>query len=394
LHLLYRWQPGRPIDCPIKGLPQGVECKGEGGAVIFPPSARGGSHYRVVAEVGLTDPPGWLLDMVAPIGRTKPEARPVSRKPCLSGDGSPYGLKALDHACAALVNAGPGERDRAVGEHVLAIGSLAAGGKLDERRALDALTEAGRSNAAAGANYCDKIERAFATGMESPRTAPKARHTSRRAAMRAAKGRSKAADADATAPSEQTRSPSLDSAASPGKAANFFRELVDRTKRLKKFDDDGARALILDALGRELTASNVALLSAAMRQALGMSAKYIKALWTELSAERNAKALPSKEDLTAEREKAAHALRVRAEMEAAAERERLEQSCRDIAESPTLLADMEALVHDLGVVGESSAICGTYLTLSSRLCLEGAIRMLRRGAASAGKNPLLPARIM
>ena len=74
---------------------------------------------------------------------------------------------------------------------------------------------------------------------------------------------------------------------------------------------------------------------------------------------------------------------------AADERDRLWSSCREIAESPTLLADMEKLVHELGVVGEGTSIRGAYLAASSRLCRHGALCLLRRGAAAGGKNFLV-----
>ena len=55
------------------------------------------------------------------------------------------------------------------------------------------------------------------------------------------------------------------------------------------------------------------------------------------------------------------------ELEIAVERERLARSCKEIAESPRLLADVEEMVRRHGVVGESRAIRGAYLTASSRL---------------------------
>ena len=60
-----------------------------------------------------------------------------------------------------------------------------------------------------------------------------------------------------------------------------------------------------------------------------------------------------------------------------------------IALSPTLLADMEGFVHDLGVVGEGASVRGVYLTASSRLCRQSALCLLRRGAAAGGKNYLV-----
>jgi hypothetical protein len=107
LHLIYRWPPDCSVGCTIKGLPQGIECKGEGGAIVFPPSARDGNRYGVIADVEPTDPPAWLLDLVAPIRRTQPRTQLPSRRTS-NRYGSPYGLKALENACAALANAGTG----------------------------------------------------------------------------------------------------------------------------------------------------------------------------------------------------------------------------------------------------------------------------------------------
>jgi hypothetical protein len=71
------------------------------------------------------------------------------------------------------------------------------------------------------------------------------------------------------------------------------------------------------------------------------------------------------------------------------ERERLSRSAEPIAKSPTLLAEMEAIVHKSGVVGEEPAIRGAYLAASSRLLRKRPICLLRRGAAAGGKNFLL-----
>jgi Bifunctional DNA primase/polymerase, N-terminal len=182
LHLLFLWPQERPVGCAVKGLPKGVECKGECGSIIFPPSERGDGKYSVVSDIDPAHAPDWLLDMVAPVGGARPATPRFYPKTQVDGEGSPYGLKALDNACAKLARAGPGERDRAVGENALAIGSLAAGGELDERHALQSLKHAAQSNPGSDANYCDKIERAFETGKENPRSASPRRSTPKRAA--------------------------------------------------------------------------------------------------------------------------------------------------------------------------------------------------------------------
>jgi hypothetical protein len=71
------------------------------------------------------------------------------------------------------------------------------------------------------------------------------------------------------------------------------------------------------------------------------------------------------------------------------ERARLWESCSTIALSKTLLADMEAVVHRLGVVGEGGAIKAIYSAATSRLVGDDAMRVLRRGVSSSGKNYLI-----
>jgi hypothetical protein len=174
LHTLYRWPADRPIGCPMKGLPPGVECKGEGGAIVFPPSERGGKPYIVLSDVVPADPPRWLVDMLSP-PRPKPDAKPREDAAHLKqreGSGSPYGLKALANGCDKLRNAGPGERDRTIGKTVPALGSLAGGGELDTAYALNELKAAGR-DAVGDDSLDDKIKRAFERGMENRRSAPR-----------------------------------------------------------------------------------------------------------------------------------------------------------------------------------------------------------------------------
>ena len=101
LHLLFRWPPERPVGCRVKGLPKGIEVKGEGGSIVFPPSERGGSKYSVVSDIEPAEAPDWLLDMVAPVRRTRTATTRSRQRSVDHRDGSPYGLKALDNACAS-----------------------------------------------------------------------------------------------------------------------------------------------------------------------------------------------------------------------------------------------------------------------------------------------------
>jgi hypothetical protein len=191
LHLIYRWHSDRPIGCPVKGLPEGIECKGEGGAIVFPPSQRGGKPYRVDGDVVPADPPQWLVDTLSP-PKPKVDARPrkdAVRHAQRDGFGSAYGLAALENGCMELANAGPGERDRTIGRTVLAIGSFASGGEIDPTHALSRLKAAARDTVGDD-SLDDKIERAFESGVENPRRAPE-RGTAARGG-----GETKAASAD------------------------------------------------------------------------------------------------------------------------------------------------------------------------------------------------------
>jgi hypothetical protein len=189
LHLIYRWPTDRPIGCPVKGLPAGVECKGEGGGIVFPPSQRGGKPYMVVIDVVPAAPSQWLVDMLSP---PKPKVEQTPRKDAAhdahrKGLGSPYGLKGLVNACTKIASAGPGERDRAIGKAAPSIGSLAAGSEIDPAHALRKLKAAGRA-AIGDDSLDDKIERAFERGRENPRRAPE-RGTAERAADASADGK-------------------------------------------------------------------------------------------------------------------------------------------------------------------------------------------------------------
>ena len=124
--------------------------------------------------------------------------------------------------------------------------------------------------------------------------------------------------------------------------------------------------------------------------ALGVKEPAARKFWKDAENQIRAAAAKANEEPTREeRTRLERKAKERRKREAKADEARLWNSCKDIAESPTLLADMEALVHRLGVVGEGAAIRGVYLTASSRLNRRRAMCLLRRGAASVGKNFLI-----
>jgi hypothetical protein len=60
--------------------------------------------------------------------------------------------------------------------------------------------------------------------------------------------------------------------------------------------------------------------------------------------------------------------------------------CKELALAPDLMDRVAAIGDRLGVVGESAAIRGAYLVMTSRLLRSTALSLLRRGAPAGGKN--------
>ena len=166
----------------------------------------------------------------------------------------------------------------------------------------------------------------------------------------------------------------------------FLKRIAD----LKPLDEQGARAIVADVGKAAFSDLAVETLIKPLAEALDVSIPAARKFWKDAASVAReaaaAEAVRRADEQRAESERESVEQRQAA---AADERDRLWSSCREIAESPTLLADMEKLVHELGVVGEGASIRGAYLAASSRLCRHGALCLLRRGAPAGGKNFLV-----
>jgi hypothetical protein len=165
---------------------------------------------------------------------------------------------------------------------------------------------------------------------------------------------------------------------------------LKRISELRQFDEDGARAIVGDAVKSHLSGLIVETLIKPLAVALGVKEPAARKFWKDAESQIRAAAAKANEEPTIEeRARIEREDKEKGKRKAETEQARLWNSCKAIAQSPTLLADMEALVHRLGVVGEAAAIRGAYLTASSRLNRASAMSLLRRGAASGGKNFLI-----
>src|SRR5271165_5977330 len=169
------------------------------------------------------------------------------------------------------------------------------------------------------------------------------------------------------------------------KSQSSYDDLLKRIGELDPANEAGVRAILAGALTGGFSDFQIETLVKLLNKKVGVGVKAIRKLLAEMRAEAAEAAKPSAE----ERERLQREDDERRKREADEKREALRRSCSKIALSQTLLADMKAVVHDLGVVGEDAAISGAYLAVSSRLLRKHPICLLRRGAAAGGKNFLL-----
>ena len=172
VHLLFTMPPGRAIRNSASKVGPGVDVRGTGGYIIAPPS----DGYDVVDHAIIAEAPAWLLDLIDPPAAP---AQPIApRQPSLprqSGDGTRYGMQALDNECQAILSAADGAKHDTLNRAAFSIGGLVAAGELAEGPALHALASALAGIASRCEDYPaaqKTLGAAFRAGMAKPRQAP------------------------------------------------------------------------------------------------------------------------------------------------------------------------------------------------------------------------------
>jgi putative DNA primase/helicase len=173
MHLVFRDPSHVEIRNSDSRIAPGVDVRGTGGYQIVPPS----EGYAVRDDTLPAEMPPWLV--TACLKPEPPPPPPRSCRPPLAGDGSPYGLKALEEECIAVQRAPFGKQEITLNNAALKIGSLVAGKELAEGYALAELIAAGNAMPNESgrelwrpAEIEKKVRRAFADGARSPRSAP------------------------------------------------------------------------------------------------------------------------------------------------------------------------------------------------------------------------------
>jgi hypothetical protein len=167
-----------------------------------------------------------------------------------------------------------------------------------------------------------------------------------------------------------------------------FNELSAKAKALDAGDDETLKEIIKAAVDSRLSDTQIESLVAAAARKASITAKAAHAFVKE-AREALKKRDANDPAAKAEKKRLGEAAAKAAKIAREAETEHLYELVKDLAESPTLLSDMQKVAHRLGVVNENEAIASAYLACTSRLLKRQAISYLRRGAAASGKNHLI-----
>jgi hypothetical protein len=159
--------------------------------------------------------------------------------------------------------------------------------------------------------------------------------------------------------------------------------LIKEALALKLGDDRGVIALLAKAAALGLDEMQADMLIKAINKATKLGLRMMRAAWKVLVERAKAEAWTAG---AAERERAKAEQEARWQHEREHERDRLRASCKELAENPKLLDEMEKKAHELGVVNEGAGVRAVYLTCTSRLLADEAGRLLRLGAPASGKN--------
>jgi hypothetical protein len=157
------------MGCARGKLPEGIDPKGNGGYVIFPPSPyeRNGATvgYDISSDTEPAPAPSWLYDQI--LG-ARPKANGIAGGYTWAEG---FGQQKLDEICDTLRTAPQHHWDEAT-RHLWKVAKWIGGGAYDINAALDAVLKAAKQNPTAPPDYIYKVERSFKNGVLQPEPPP------------------------------------------------------------------------------------------------------------------------------------------------------------------------------------------------------------------------------
>lgn len=163
------------------GLLDKVDWRGSGGYIVAPPSLHAsGRRYEwmLPPSTPLAFVPDPVRDLVVPPQREGSSSGQARALPAGSGDGTAYGIGALDAELSELRRAAPGTRNHTLNQVAFNLYQLVAGGELDDGAVSSRLEETALAIGLGEHETMQTIGSARRAGMASPRNAPPSRVSS------------------------------------------------------------------------------------------------------------------------------------------------------------------------------------------------------------------------
>jgi hypothetical protein len=149
-------------------LGPGVDVKKPGrGYVLVPPT----EGYRYLRGGRPALAPEWLLDELSVSRRVSDGAASAPKFFVGLVAGTPYGLAALRQKCEQMRECGEGGRRSTLNTCAFVLATLAAGGELDEEKALECLLEAAMDAGLSESQALAAMKSGWAAGLQNPRSA-------------------------------------------------------------------------------------------------------------------------------------------------------------------------------------------------------------------------------
>jgi hypothetical protein len=165
--------PEEPHRNTAAKLGPGIDTRADGGYVIIPPSqTEKGSYVEHTTPSDppegrqILDPPGWLLEMLAPKPRS---SEPVEIKAKDSTSAAKYATAAFKKEIDLLAGTPSGGRNHALNKAAFSLGTLVGAGLLDRTEVENALEQTAYSIGLSEWETMRTIESGMGAGIDNPR---------------------------------------------------------------------------------------------------------------------------------------------------------------------------------------------------------------------------------